>query len=273
MAGSSLPGGSSLPANAKKSGAKKHIGAAPDVETRAGTDGKYDELDFSQMAEQDADLRKAARAKSEEELKKIRKKRELEELTGKKSSGDQVSLDQLQTEMEGDKGGLPPHLAALPKDHPLRVRWEKGFRIRPDGTWYAPLELRRANRRKQMVKYALFFWLPVILLGIGLVVGTTWYAERMASVREEIIDLTKKKSLDLKDPEIKGKMDLVRETTWLPDLRRLLEEFKKIPRNFSVFEDNPEPGSYIDYIKRHNLPFVQRDAVEWRTRIIRKPSK
>ncbi len=272
MAATSLPGGSSLPSKIKKP-SRKPIGSMSDARRDEPADGKVDELDFAQMAEQDAELRNKAREKSKKELEKIRKKRELEELTGKKHATEQVSLSELDTEMEGDKGGLPAHLAALPQNHPLRIRWEKGFRIRPDGSWYAPLALRKKNRRKQILKNIIFYWIPIILIGIGLVIGSQWYSTRMDSIRDEIKEVVKKKALDLKDPQVKDKYRRVQETTWLPDLEKLLKEFQTIPRNFNIFSDNPEPGSYVDYIKRHNLPFNQREALEWRTRIIRKPSK
>ena len=272
MAGSSLPSGNSPHSNLKKT--NKPVGAAPSPSAHSiPPDGKQDELDFSQMAEQDSELRELARKKSKKELEKIRKKRELEEITGKKNTSEQVDLSELSTELQDQKGGLPEHLAALPPTHPLRLRWEKGFRLRADGSSYEPLALRNANRKKRILKNILLYWSPIILLAVGMVVGSLWYTKRVDSVRDEIVAVVKKKALDLKDPDVKKKYRRVQETTWLPDLEKLLKEFQKIPRNFNIFADNPEPGSYVNYIKRHNKPFNQREAMEWRTRVIRKPSK
>ena len=266
----SLPPGGSLPSSAKKPAIDPSKGGKR--ANRPERDGKIDEPDFKQISEQDQELRRLARIKGDEERRIIRQKREKQELSGKTRKIVKVSLSEITTEMAQDQGGLPEHLAALPQNHPLRVRWEKGYRQRADGSWYKPIILE--HRKKPFpIKEITIYWVPLILLAAGFLYGFQWYTQRIAEVREEIVEVFKKKALPLRDPEIKEKYQQIYQTNWLPDLERLLKEVGKIPRNFSVFIDNPEKGSYLNYIKKHNKPFNPREAMEWRIRVIRKPHK
>ncbi|MBF0453586.1 MAG: hypothetical protein HQL72_02070 [Magnetococcales bacterium] len=262
-----------LPGRAKQPIVKQKTGGKP-AEDDTTKDAIPAEPTFEEMKAMGKELKALQESGSREELQKIRLKKAQEEAKNKdKKSEEKIDLKDIKTEVEARKGGLPEHIAKLPKNHPIRLRWEKGFRQREDGTWYKPAEgfdydgpLHLSQEKKQAL-----YLIPVILLGIALVLGGNWYADQLSEVRKEIVKTIKLKNIPKDDPKTKEKLDAAYKSHWLPELKALLTEIKKIRRNFSEFGDNPEPGTYLQYIKRHNKPFDAQEAMQWRSRVIRKP--
>ncbi|MBF0383127.1 MAG: hypothetical protein HQL69_19060 [Magnetococcales bacterium] len=261
---------------------KDNIKAKPSKKDEKGkvADGEeeevvVDEFSFAQMKEMGAELKGLRESHAKEQLEKIKKQKAEEKKKKKKKKDDadtRIDVKELVTETEARKGGLPDHIAALPKNHPIRVRWEKGFRQREDGTWYqlSDDELRDdigISEEKQRA----FLLIPLVVLGIMLIIGGNWYENKLTETRKEIIYTIKLKNIKDK-PETKAKLKKAYKSHWLPELTALLEHFKKIKRNFDAFSDNEEAGSYIQHIKKHNKKFDAEEAMEWRTRVIRKPS-
>ena len=269
--GTGLPG-AKAPASPKKSSKSgKPKGGPEDGEDEA----KIEELSFEEIKALEEEFIQLTQGKVRKELDDIKKKREEDELLGRERKvEEQVSLADIETAFESKKGGLPPHLAALPAEHPLRARFEQGFRRRPDGTWFKAVSDPEAKGRKRGAKKssALVFWIIVVLILLGMLAGLRSYNKALELKRSEIIALIKKKGLDLENPKIRQRYNLILVTNWIPDLERLLREIQRMPRNFDVFPDNVETGSYLEYIERHNLPFDEMDAQEWFTRSIRKPA-
>ena len=237
-------------------------------------EAKIEELSFDEIKLLEEEFKQLTQGKAAQDREEIKKKREEDELLGRERQvEEQVSLSDIETAFESKKGGLPEHLASLPADHPLRARFEQGFRRRPDGTWYKAVPISDDEKRRRAAEKSspFLFWVPIIILLIALIAGLKMYNNALEEKRAEIIAIIKKKDLSFDDPVIMYKYRQIRTTNWLPDLERLLREIQNMPRNYDVFEDNPEEGSYVEYIERHNLPFDEMDAQEWYTRSIRKP--
>ena len=237
-------------------------------------EAKIEELSFEEIKALEEEFIQLTQGKVKKELDEIKKKREEDALLGRERKvEEQVSLSDIETAFESKKGGLPPHLAALPPEHPLRARFEQGYRRRPDGTWFKAVEdpEARSKRGKTKKSSTLVFWIMTLLVLFAMLAGMRSYNKALEAKRDQIIAIIKKKGLDLQNPKIKERYKLILVTKWIPDLDRLLREIQRMPRNYDIFPDNVEPGSYLDYIERHNLPFDEMDAQEWFTRSIRKP--
>ena len=268
--GTGLPGAKQAPAKKTPSKSHKSKGGEGDSE-----EGKIEELSFEEIKALEAEFVQLTQGKTAKDLEGIRKKREEDELLGRERAPEEerVSLSEIETAFESKKGGMPEHLASLPPEHPLRARFEQGFRRRPDGTWFKAVpDPDGARGRKSGSKTsALFYWIPVIMLIIMMISGLRSYQKALEQKRAVIIGIIKKKGLALDNPVIRQKYTLILVTNWLPDLDRLLREIQRMPRNYDVFPDNKEEGTYMEYIDRHDLPFDEMDAQEWYTRSIRKP--
>lgn len=268
-----------LPGRAKQPEINQKAGNKASGDAKGGEE-KLEELSFEQIQKMNEDLKKLQAGATQEELEKIRQAKEAGEPVTKgkkkkKKKDDRVDLKDITTELEERKGGLPEHIAKLPKNHPIRMRWEKGFRQREDGTWFKPKPKKgfQDNINLSPDQERAFYILPLILIGVLLVVGGSWYINKLSDTRKEIIDTIRRKGLSQDNPDTKEKLKLAYESHWLPELTSLLKEFKKVRRSFSKFGDNPEPGSYLDHIKRHGKEFDPQAAMQWRSRIIRKPHK
>jgi hypothetical protein len=266
-----------LPGKATAQIDKKNHGKADSADGQEVVPGS-DELSFEQMKAMGQDLKKMFQQVSTEDLEKIREIRsqeEKEEKTGKKKKkkDDRINLEDITTELAARKGGLPDHIAALPADHPLRRRWEQGFRQRADGTWVnqAGLEYHDQFGLAKEKKQA-FLLIPILILGIIVIVLGNWYADQLTDTRKEIVKTVKFKGLLQDDPKVKEKLRTAFKSHSLPKVSGIMNDIKKIRRNFSSFKDNPEQGSYIQHIKRHNKKFRGKDALQWRAKLIRKPS-
>ncbi len=241
-------------------------------------DERVEELSFEQMQAMGDQLKELQEGDAKKQLEEIRKAKEAEatdpKQQKKKKKEEKIDLKDIKTEVEQRKGGLPEHIAKLPENHPIRVRWEKGFRQREDGTWYklSEDELDAGSIHLSEEKQHAFLLLPLIVLGLLVIIGGNWYANQLTDTREAIIKTVKFKGLK-DNPDAKKKLKKAYESQWLPELTSILETFKKTKRSFSSFSDNEEGGSYIKYIKKHNKKFDPEEAMRWRTRTIRKPSE
>ncbi|MBF0461165.1 MAG: hypothetical protein HQL87_07200 [Magnetococcales bacterium] len=267
---SSLPGSSSLPSQGKPAVAAK---SKP---TQQAEEAPEEELpSIEEIEELEEELLEQKRAKTQQELEEIRKRKEEDELLGRVKKVQKVDLSQIKPAGTKDRkaGGLPEHIAALPKDHPIRKRWEKGYRQRPDGSWVksaAPVQ-EKGNAVKEWIKFVCVS-LVIVLIAAGVMKGVDSYRDSLQKKRDEAVDIITKKGFSLDDQEVRATYIEIVTTSWLPRLEKLLENLKKIPRKIlEAFPENPEQGSYVDYIRRHGKPFDEREAIEWQTRSMRKP--
>jgi hypothetical protein len=243
-----------------------------------GSDAAAEEFSFEQMKEMGKELKNLKEEDAQKQLAEIKaqKAAELEaEKAGikqEKKKVEKVDLKDITTELEAKKGGLPEHIAKLPEKHPIRVRWEKGFRQREDGTWFklSDDEIHSSISISDEKQHA-FLLLPLIVVGLLVIIGGNWYASQLTETREDIIKTVKFKGLK-NNPEAKKQLKRAYESQWLPELSGILNTFKKSKRSFSGFSDNKEGGSYIKHIKKHNKKFDPEEAMRWRTKTIRKPS-
>jgi hypothetical protein len=265
-----LPGKKKKPEKKKKPGKKAEESSKPE-------DTGYDELGFSDMEKQAAELKQIRESHAREQIEKIKKQR-LKETPKKKKEGQgdtRLDVTELQTETEARKGGMPEHIAALPDGHPIKVRWEKGFRQRQDGTWYqlSEDELKGNISGMSEGQQRAFFIIPLLVIGIFLVIGSNWYVNELSDTRKQIFKTIRQKELPKDEPDIKRKLQRARTSHWLPELTTLLDEFKEAKSKFTSLSDNKEKGSYIQHIKKHNKKFDADEAMQWRTKSIRKPSQ
>ena len=238
-------------------------------------DSGVDELNFDQMKEESKELKKLREDHSREQLKKIKQMKLTENPKKNNKKGDtRINLKDITTETEERKGGMPDHIAALPETHAIRVRWEKGFRQRADGTWYYHIDdgLSGGKGLSENQKHALLL-IPLILIGLVMVLGGNWYADELHETKKQIFKTVKHKELHKNDPATKRKLIIARDSKWLPELSGILTEFKQAKDTYTSFGDNSEDGSYVEYIRKNNKKFNSVEAMEWRIRVIRKPSQ
>ena len=234
-----------------------------------------EEMNFDQIKDMEGDLKDLFQEVSAEDLEAIRelKAKEEEAETKKEKLDDRINLQDITTEVEKRKGGLPEHIAKLPENHPIRVRWEKGFRQRSDGTWYkqSNQEMLEQQELAEEKKRA-FLRIPIILLCLVIVAVGNWYANQLTETRKEIVKTAKFKGLELKETKTREKINTAFRSHSLFEVSGILNKIKKTPRKFAAYDDNQESGSYMQYIKRHNKKFNSDDAMQWRAKLIRKPS-
>lgn len=270
---------SKLPASTPSHSSTTSSVSRPSRQERSNTDEeeKIEELTFEEIRDSEEEMRKLARAKIERERKEIREKKEKDALLGRQREVEKISIDEIGTSVikARKQGELPEHIAALPKKHPIRVRWEKGYRQREDGSWHKTVIVPK-KKKKRLTKRAtepLLFKGSIAALIIATFIGVEKYQEDLLDTREEILTILKEKRISLNDPWIREKYGDISKLRWLPSLEKILAEIRKRPRNFDIFPSNPEPGSYLEYIQRHDKPFDARDAMEWESRLLRKPHK
>ncbi|MBF0429083.1 MAG: hypothetical protein HQL94_09195 [Magnetococcales bacterium] len=207
-----------------------------------------------------------------EELKKIK---EIEQLSGKPKKIEKVNIDDLKFTTEERKVGLPDHIKKLPKDHAVRVLYEKGFKVAPK-----PVKRFRSRRETFAIKEVLidlvkYFGLTILIflvLGGGFY-GVQQYQDGVADLRLKILNSIKEQKFSPTHPRVAKEFNKLYWSNWQPDLKKLLDYVDGLGVNYEAFDGNPEPGSYVDYIKRHNKPFNKADALEWYAREMRKPTK
>ncbi|WP_130472044.1 hypothetical protein [Candidatus Magnetaquicoccus inordinatus] len=269
----SLPGGSSLPSSGKPAVAAKSQPSKP------AADVPEEELpSIEEIVELEEELQEERREKNQKALEEIRKKKEEDELLGKTKKIQKVDLSQIRPSgsKQQRKGGLPEHIAALPKDHPIRLKWEKGFRQRSDGSWAKTAQPIDEDSGRSLAEWAKLVGISLgsILAVIAFLKGVDSYRDSLQKKRDEVVDVITKKGFALDDPEVRAVYVEASNSFWLPSIEKLLENIKRIPRKLlEPFAQNPEHGSYVDYIRRHGKPFDEREAIEWQTRMMRKPAE
>lgn len=208
-------------------------------------------------------------------FEEMRQKRELELQKGKPKKIEQVNVGDLKFAIDEKKAGLPERIKKLPKDHPVRVLYEKGFNQKNQqhgkGTGIA---YKKGLNRKAVKE------LSFLLAGIVLIVALVWgvyklqqqYQADSEETKQLILTKIKEKNYTPEHPKLAKEFQALYWSKWLSDLKKLLDFIDGLGTNYEVFDGNPEPGSYTEYIKRHNKPFNQAEALEWYAREIRKPS-
>ncbi|MBF0163872.1 MAG: hypothetical protein HQM01_05075 [Magnetococcales bacterium] len=207
-------------------------------------------------------------------LEQQRKKREQELQRGKPKTIEKVNVEDLKFSREERKIELPERIRKLPKDHPVRQMYEKGFKEKgihlPNSAYTVDSDddLDIKDTIQTVVKPAIAILL-IILVFFGLWKGVQNYQSGTEETRHEIMALLREKQYTPDHPRLKKEFRELYWSNWLPDLKRLLSMIQSMGVNPDSLTANPEPGSYLEYIKRHNIPFNQTDALEWYSREIR----
>ncbi|MBF0138888.1 MAG: hypothetical protein HQL74_01275 [Magnetococcales bacterium] len=232
-----------------------------------------EELTFEQLRELEEKRRQEEKARIQAEVEKIRQVREQEGAKGKpKKPVEKIRLGEAPVVVEERKPGLPERIQKLPKDHPERILFEKGFKERAHTEW------RKAARRKRGcmsgVDNFLIGEILIFILAVGaLYYGIFQYANMLEDTRNSVLHTLKQKHYTLSDPKIAADFAHLHGISWLPELHRLDGIAKSLPFNLGTLDENPEEGTYLDYIKRHNKPFDENEAMAWRIREVRNPKK
>lgn len=243
--------------------------------SKASGGGKValEELTFEQLHELEEKRRQEETAHVQAEIEKIRLAHEQEAAKGKpKKPVEKIALGEAPVVVEERKPGLPERIQKLPKDHPERILFEKGYKEREHAEW------RKASRRKrgslEGVDSFLVGEILVFVLAVGaLYYGIFQYVGMLEETRNLVLHTLKEKHYTLNDPKIAGDFANLHGVSWLPELHRLAGIAKSLPFNLSTLDSNPEEGTYLDYIKRHNKPFDENEAMAWRIREVRNPKK
>ena len=252
-------------------------GRSQDKPTDEREEERVAEPTFKEIRTSEEEIRQGVRAKLERKLDGVRKQREKDALLGVGPPTDRIAIDAIKgVAMDTKRGDLPEEIAVLPAHHPTRIRWEKGYRQRKDGSWFrvsAPtVEERRRIRIVNELKsrFSMIFVLLVIILSP---VAFSAYYNEWTEVREKIFTSLENKGIPQDDPWILREHGVVSQVKWLPTLYKILEEVEKLPKSLSLFPGNPEPGSYLNYITKHNKKFDPEEAMDWDSRMMRKSSQ
>lgn len=171
---------------------------------------------------------------------------------------------------------LPERIAKLPKDHPERKRYEKGWKA--DDLQYAEAQAGKGGfslvaeldwRTLKPLVYLL-----VILVGLG---GGGWYVHQVLETREAIWYTIHAKGWEGTEPIIRRKFDRVDKSWWLPTLQRLLISARYLIKRPKILEDfggrNPTLESYLRHIMENDLPFNEEEAIRWLANSYRFPAR
>lgn len=161
-----------------------------------------------------------------------------------------------------------------PKDDSVRGQREGDHSQKSDAPKVKPTDqnIMALGTSQKKTKFLGQFILIVITATV-VMMGVNEYRDVLQKKRNEIINIIKRKGFDLDDPEVRATYRETTTTSWLPVLNKLLESLRGVPRKpTETFLENPEKGSYIDYIQRNSKPFDEREAVEWEMRSMRKPA-
>lgn len=178
--------------------------------------------------------------------------------------------------LTSSKGELPGPIAALPEDHPARKQWEKEYRQQADGSWTkadnaaGPSKKSRRKKREKMISQLV----TILFLAAITLVGTQIYRTALNEKRQIILRIIKQRGFEKDDPTVHALYVAASMTSWLPELDRLLELSRGLPfKTLESLPENPEKGSYIEYIQRYDLPFNEGEALEWQARSLRRPAE
>ncbi|MBF0162494.1 MAG: hypothetical protein HQL88_09420 [Magnetococcales bacterium] len=174
-------------------------------------------------------------------------------------------------------GTLPASIAVMDRNDPVRKEWEKSHRQKDDGTWVkaagaigaAEEGLVLSDKQKKMIREIVV----MAVIGVVCLAAVNHYRNTLHEKRAAVLTHMAAKGFQMSDPEVRAAYRAANMTLWLPELDRLLESLKGSRKRIATEEpqSNPEGGSYVDYIQRHNLPFDERDAMEWQARSMRAP--
>ncbi|MBF0272367.1 MAG: hypothetical protein HQL98_09925 [Magnetococcales bacterium] len=210
-------------------------------------------------------------------LEVVRKKREQELQRGKPKTIEKINIEDLKFTREEKKAGLPDRIRKLPKDHPVRVLYEKGYKQKGPGIPTRPAFHEDTGLDLKQTLGSILKPLGAVLLIVGMIAGVYYGSQRYQAGKEEtrnqILMVLKDKNYHPDHPKLEKEFKALYWSNWLPDLQRLLNFVEGLGINYEAFDGNPEPGSYVDYIQRHNKPFNQAEAMEWYAREMRKPSR
>ncbi|MBF0423696.1 MAG: hypothetical protein HQL73_11965 [Magnetococcales bacterium] len=257
------------PATLNKNSASASEGAKKGGSGKAG----LVELTFEQMRQLEEIRHKEEQARIQAEVDKVRQVREHEAASGKsKKPVEKIPLGEAPVVVEERKPGLPERIMKLPKDHPERILFEKGYKEREHKDWRKPSHRRR--RSNQQLSRFLFGEILVFVTAVGtLYYGIFEYVGKLEETRSTIVQTLKQKHYVLSDPKIAEDFANLQGISWLPELRRLSDIARSLPFNYETLDENPEEGTYLDYIRRHNKPFDENEAMAWRVREVRHPKK
>ncbi|MBF0294337.1 MAG: hypothetical protein HQL96_04040 [Magnetococcales bacterium] len=234
-------------------------------------------LEADQITQLHSQLLEEEQLVMQTKLEQQRLKREQELQKGKPKKIEKIDVASLKFAKEERRGGLPDRIRKLPKDHPLRVLFEKGLKqqsktMRSSGQGRAQSWTREDTDNLKDTLKVLSILILLVGLIAGLYYGSQQYQSTTGETRQKILAAIKEKNYRPDHPKVDKEFKALYWSNWLPDLQKLLDFINGLGMNYEVFDGNPEPGSYTDYIKRHNKPFNQADALEWYAREIRKPS-
>jgi hypothetical protein len=230
-----LPKGSAQPKTKQKPGQQPK-----DLEKKK--DPKRAELTFDEMRDQGKELKEIHEGSVRKKLIKIRELRSKKKSKKKKNKDDLINLNDITTETEARKGGMPEHIAQLPEDHPIRTRWEHGFQERDDGSWKPSLTPTLSDNQKKLLLLAI-----TTLLFVGIIIAGMWYDNKVSKTRDEIVSKIATK-FKKSDPEAVKLIDEVYGTIWLPRLHKIKSDVSKIKPYTSILGESEH--QYLDRIRR-----------------------
>ena len=232
-----------LPGKQKEEKLKKSENKAPKEDPRTP------ELSFEQMKAQGEELKTIQGEETKRQLEEIRKEKEVEALetaqrpdeegTSDKpqkkikkkketEKDDRINLSEISTEVETRKGGVPDHIKKLPENHPLRIRWEKGYQERDDGAWEEAEEADNSAFIKRSIKQGAVYILTLIIFFIVSMVVYNWYWNSVADIKDEIHNtigsdfrMRNINRVKLLEARAKG-------SKWLPEIRLIQDQISDI---------------------------------------------
>jgi hypothetical protein len=256
-----------LPENTTAPKLKKSDKQSTEGENKA-EDPRGQELSFDQIKKQSEELKKLldddARIQREEILKKReeedkspkeKKKKESKKKKtkkNKKDKDDRIDLKDIQTEVEVRKGGLPEHIKKLPENHPLRVKWEKGYQERKDGAWEAGPDADNSAFMKRSMKQGVVYGSTILITAFAIFLCYHWYWNNIEKTRNEIFNTI---GYDIKLKNNKKVVVLkkrAQETEWLPKILAILQEVNKIKASYNSKPEKLEKSKKTPRISKES---------------------
>lgn len=133
----------------------------------------------------------------------------------------------------------------------------------------APIQAEEKEKRPKNWAKFIAMWLFILLMALGIARAGKLYRDTLQEKRGACLNMTIERGLDLTNLEVKALYAEVQLTNWLPRLNELCVSLEKMSARLGKrLPGNPESGSYLDYIKRHEKPFDEKEALEWQTRAV-----
>ncbi|MBF0439747.1 MAG: hypothetical protein HQL93_11580 [Magnetococcales bacterium] len=218
-------------------------------------------------------LREEERLVLAAKLEELQKKKELMRNRTPLKKNEMIKIEDLKFTTEARRFGLPERIKKLPKAHPVRVLFEKGFQQNPVAFKHSGTiqneKFPFKRYAQEIVKHFAILALVILVLD-GLFYLNQLYKDRVAETRQQILLTISEQKYTPSHPKLKSEFKQLYLSNWLPDLKKLLNHVQDLGVNYEVFSSNIEQGSYMDYIKRHHRPFNNREALEWHVREMRR---